>query len=217
MIHRLLFATTVAAIGVGLAGCSSSGPVSLGPGDVVSQPAAQRAIPHGQVLQSSLSYSLSGSAGSTLAGVCNETFPSEALRQQREQTNYTIPGPQGHPVVAASNEVVSYKSADDATQAYDELRRAINSCPSSYTGPGGVLLSQNHLVSINSGSAPKMLAFAQYLNLPGGPLWEINVYQFDADYLSAIYAFDPTQSTSMSEAQQLASDAYAKLKKLVAR
>lgn len=178
-------------LGFGLAACSSSGPVTLGPSDVVGQLRAEEAIPHGQVLQSSLSYSLTGSAGSTLAGLCGRSFPSEALRKQREQTFYTIPGPQGHSVVAASNEVVSYKSAADAGQASQELRRAINSCPSSYTPPGGPVLSHNHAVSMGTGLSVTTLAFAQYVNQPTGALWEVNVYQFDGNYLSAIYAFDP--------------------------
>lgn len=217
MINRILAAFAAVTLGFGLAACSSSGPVTLGPNDVVGQPQAQEAIPHGQVLQSSLSYSLTGSAGSTLAGLCGRSFPSEALRQEREQTSYTIPGPQGHPVVAASNEVVAYKSADDATQASQELQRAINSCPSSYTPPGGPVLSQNHAVSVGAGLSATTLAFAQYVNQPTGAVWQVNVYQFDGNYLSAIYAFDPTESVAMSEARQLAKDAHNKLVALAAR
>lgn len=217
MLHRVIAATGVAAVGLSLAACSSSGPVSLGPNDVVSQQAAQRAIPHGQVLESNFSFSLRGSAGSTLAGVCNRSFPSESLRQQREQTEYTIPGPQGHPVTAASNEVVSYKSKDDATQAFDELRQAIASCPTSYSPVGGPQLTQNHSLSVGSGLAPTALAFAQLVNQPGGPVWEVNIYQFDGEYLSAIYAFDPTQLTAVSEARQLATDAVTKLRSLASR
>ena len=216
MLRHLHIATGVAAAGLGLAACSgSSGPVALGPGDVVSQSAAQQAIPHAQVLESPFSFSLRGAAGSTLAGVCNRSFPSEALRKQREQTNYTIPGPQGHPVTAASNEVVSYRSEDAAGQAFDQLRQAIDACPSSYTLPGGPRLTQSHAVSLGAGLAPRTLSFAQYVDQSGQPVWEVNVYQFDGPYLSAVYAFDPSQSTAMSEARKLATDADAKIERLV--
>lgn len=53
------------------------------------------------------------------------------------------------------------------------------------------MLSHNHAVSMGTGLSVTTLAFAQYVNQPTGALWEVNVYQFDGNYLSAIYAFDP--------------------------
>lgn len=211
-----------AALALAAAACSSPSPGSaarpLLPGDLVSEAAAQQAIPHGQVLESEINSSLSGQAGSTLAGLCGTTFASESKRQSREQVDFTIPVPggPGGTAVAASNELVRYTSGG-ATEAYNELKSAVASCPSSYQLPHGDTYSQNQQIAPPAGDAQQTVADAQFISQQpqsSVQVWEVNIFQFEGNYLSAIYAFDPAKATAMSEAESLSLAARAELTKL---
>lgn len=220
-LRQALATVACASLPLALVACSSSSASStkttLVPGDLVSETAAQHAIPHGMVLESTIGYSLQGQAGATLAGFCGATFASEAHRKQREQVAFTIPVPgvPGGSATAASNEVVRY-SPGWATKAYDELKSAVRSCPGTYQA-SGASYTQNQSIAAPAGSAPETIADVQFIAQQphtSVQVWEVNVFQFEGDYLSAIYAFDPTEATAMSEATSLATAARGELAKL---
>lgn len=165
----------------------------------------------GGVKETTIVRSLDGLAGTTLAAVCEKNFASESKREAREQVSYTIQGPKG-PLVAASNEVVLYR-AGGASEAYSELMSAVASCPSSYALAGGNSLSQSQMVPVAHGLASETVALAQYLTQAGDPsVWQIGIYQFHGNYLTAVYVYNPTLPVGELWANQLAASAHAQLK-----
>ncbi len=74
--------------------------------------------------------------GQTSLDVCAATFPSEALRTARHQQLASRGG-----IDIASDEIVVYRSAADATQAMAEIRAAAANCPAEFVSTplsGGV-------------------------------------------------------------------------------
>ena len=141
-------------------------------------------------------------AGTVTLDLCMAGYPSEALRAARTQVNYLDPS---IGKVAASNEVVRYRPGG-AAQAYTELKAALAHCPPAYPeGPApAVTISQVGLEPPSPRLLPAQLTVAAMATLPDGTTaWSVSVYQFDGDYLSAIYTGRPRRDQALAEARLL--------------
>ncbi len=170
---------------------------------------AMRGKPFGPVTEPRryLYTGLMGPDNATLSAVCGvPTFPSDADRVARRQVAYIQ-----HGFLAASQEVVRYRSGG-AALALRELRSATRSCPKSFPITKGSVASKVTIDPPNPDLLAKQLTMQFSITQPNGPrTWEVDVYQFDGNYLSAFYVFNSTLRFARSTAFQLASLAAAKL------
>lgn len=186
---------------------SSSSSSSSSPSSTVSSPLTPFAITAAQANQADPNLpvteepalsptSLTGSEGATL-DVCGDAFPSESLRTQRLQVAFI--DSQQHP--AGSNELVRYKSAAAAMQAYQELKAAVADCTKPWTlsqvqvAPAdGQLLPQQVIIS---GQAPQT-------RINGIPIWSCFIWQFRGDMLTAVYVNRMNRDQAVHVAEALA-------------
>jgi hypothetical protein len=169
---------------------------------------ALRGGPGGPVSEPAAATGLRGPHNGTLAGTCGKAAsPSDAQRVARRQTYYIQ---DGH--LSASNEVVRYRTGG-AEQAYREIRAAVASCPSAYKMGRGSRASHVKALAAQGGLLSKQASQSFHETQPGAPaFWEITIYQFDGDYLSAVYVDNFRYGEARSTANKLARDAAAKLR-----
>lgn len=211
-------AALAAVVMLALAACGSSNSTSSTPSpspspSPVSSPLrglaltvaqVEAADPQQQVTEqdASAATSLTGPQGTTL-DACGVTYPSEALRVARLQEGF-LNGPR----VAESNEVVRYKSAAAATQAFQELKAAVANCkPWTMSGttvqpPDPTLVDQQVVIS---GQVPQTRA-----DLP--PVFACFAYQFQGDLFSGVYVFRDAQDQAVHDCEAIAAAAASILK-----
>jgi hypothetical protein len=151
---------------------------------------------------------LKGPDGATLSNVCGRaTFPSDGDRAARRQVAFIQGG-----LEAASQEVVRYQPGG-AALALQELRAATTSCPKTFQISKGSVASRIAVDASDSSLLPEQVAIQYSITQPQGPrTWEVDVYQFDGNYLSAFYVFNSKLSFVKTTAEQLARLAAAKLR-----
>lgn len=146
------------------------------------------------------STSLTGAAGATL-DQCAKNFPSEQLRQARDQIAFLNPAG----LVSASNEVVRYK-AGGASKSLAEIGAAAAHCQ--LNGPS----SEFELGGHYDGLLAKQVAFSYKQTPPNLPAtYEAAIYQYRGDVLDAVYVYRPVRADALRVAVAVASQARHKL------
>jgi hypothetical protein len=130
-----------------------------------------------------------GAAGYVTLDLCGNVFPSEGLRTDRLQVNYT----DRNGKVDLSNEVVTYRPGG-AQQALRELRRAARTCPSGPTqgniaGVGPLTTKVTEITAQRLRPGYVALVVTASGERYGKPLrfTETTIYQARGNVLSAVY------------------------------
>jgi hypothetical protein len=140
---------------------------------------------------------LTGVSGSSVSGgtsltLCGGSFPSEALRTARLLTTFAT----GAGTTLATNEVVQY-SGGGAAQAFNEVKAAAGSCPT--TGAGATTVVTPTPSSLGSSA----LELSISLTASGPPLFVTAVYQVVGNTLGITNVYRTAQAAAQSEGERL--------------
>lgn len=145
-----------------------------------------------------VSTALGRGPGATL-DVCNASFPSEALRQERYQEFFTAPD--DPKTIVESNEVVRYQPGGTA-QAYRELRSVVRHCTAMSTHGFRVSKPKIDPRSTNLAAHQLTLEFSQ--SHAGKTVYSAAVYQYEGDLFDGIYVFRGSPQDALTAVRRLA-------------
>lgn len=141
--------------------------------------------------------------------LCGKNFPSDNKRADRLQVSYTD---NANGRIAESNEIVKYE-AGGAALAYTELTHT--TCAKNISLPNGDILTEVTFTHGGAGLLAKSVIVSSTVKQrAGGSIGTVAVYQFDDDYLDAVYVTRANVDQASHDASAYALLAAAKLKTL---